>query len=66
VADPVAIGLVPNLNRPGGNTTGFAHLEATLGGKWLELLSEIAPGVKAGRNHVQSRLSRPIDFYALS
>jgi len=45
VADPVAIGLVPNLN-PGGNITGFAVLEATLGGKWLELLSEIAPGLK--------------------
>jgi putative ABC transport system substrate-binding protein len=46
VGDPVAIGLVPNLNQPGGNITGFASLEATLGGKWLELLSEIAPGLK--------------------
>jgi putative ABC transport system substrate-binding protein len=44
--DPVAIGLVPNLNHPGGNITGFANLEATLGGKWLEVLSEIAPGLK--------------------
>ena len=43
VADPVASGLVPRLNQPGGNITGFATLEATLGGKWLELLSEIAP-----------------------
>jgi putative ABC transport system substrate-binding protein len=40
------MGLVPNLNQPGGNITGFARLEATLGGKWLELLSEIAPGLK--------------------
>ena len=46
LADPVASGLVAALNRPGGNTTGFASLEATLGGKWLELLSEIAPGLK--------------------
>jgi putative ABC transport system substrate-binding protein len=46
VGDPVASGLVPRLDRPGGNTTGFANLEATLGGKWLELLSEIAPGLK--------------------
>jgi putative ABC transport system substrate-binding protein len=45
-ADPVASGLVPRLNQPGGNITGFANLEATLGGKWLELLSEIAPGLK--------------------
>jgi putative ABC transport system substrate-binding protein len=44
--DPVASGLVPRLDRPGGNITGFAIWEASLGGKWLELLSEIAPGLK--------------------
>src|SRR5262249_2110059 len=45
--DPVAWGdLVATLNRPGENITGFVSLEATLGGKWLELLSEIAPGLK--------------------
>jgi putative ABC transport system substrate-binding protein len=46
LADPVASGIVAGLNRPGGNVTGFATLEASLGGKWLELLSEIAPGLK--------------------
>jgi putative ABC transport system substrate-binding protein len=46
VGDPVANGLVPRLNQPGGNVTGFALFEPTLGGKWLELLSEIAPGLK--------------------
>jgi putative ABC transport system substrate-binding protein len=46
VGDPVARGLVPNLNHPGGNITGFALYEPTMGGKWLELLSEIAPGLK--------------------
>jgi putative ABC transport system substrate-binding protein len=46
VADPVASGIVPRLNQPGGNITGFGVLEASLGGKWLELLSEIAPGLK--------------------
>jgi putative ABC transport system substrate-binding protein len=46
VSDPVASGLVPRLDRPGGNVTGFAVFEASLGGKWLELLSEIAPGLK--------------------
>jgi putative ABC transport system substrate-binding protein len=45
-ADPVAIGFVPRLDRPGGNITGFANQEASLGSKWLELLSEIAPGLK--------------------
>jgi putative ABC transport system substrate-binding protein len=46
VAEPVAIGFVARLDRPSGNITGFATLEASLGGKWLELLSEIAPGLK--------------------
>ena len=44
--DPVASGLVERLDRPSGNITGFASNEAALGGKWLELLSEIAPGLK--------------------
>jgi len=46
VTDPVAQSIVARLDRPSGNTTGFADLEASLGGKWLELLSEIAPGLK--------------------
>jgi putative tryptophan/tyrosine transport system substrate-binding protein len=46
VLDPVVSGIVPQLDRPGGNVTGFASFEASLGGKWLELLSEIAPGLK--------------------
>ena len=44
LSDPVASGIVARLDRPSGNVTGFASFEATLGGKWLELLSEIAPG----------------------
>jgi putative ABC transport system substrate-binding protein len=43
---PVASGIVPRLNQPGGNITGFASTEALLGGKWLELLSEITPALK--------------------
>jgi putative ABC transport system substrate-binding protein len=46
VGDPVASGIVGRLDRPSGNITGFANYEASLGGKWLELLSEIAPGLK--------------------
>jgi putative ABC transport system substrate-binding protein len=46
VGDPVASGNVPRLDRPSENITGFAILETSLGGKWLELLSEIAPGLK--------------------
>jgi putative tryptophan/tyrosine transport system substrate-binding protein len=46
VTEPVTSGIVPRIDRPGGNVTGFATNEASLGGKWLELLSEIAPGLK--------------------
>jgi hypothetical protein len=46
VADPVAQHIVARLDRPSGNITGFAGFEASLGGKWLELLSEIVPGLK--------------------
>jgi putative ABC transport system substrate-binding protein len=45
VADPVGSGFVASLPRPGGNVTGFTNLEPTMGGKWLELLKEIAPRV---------------------
>ena len=45
VSDPVGSGFVASLSRPGGNTTGFINLEASMAGKWLELLKEIAPRV---------------------
>ena len=46
VADPIASGFVASLSRPGGNVTGFTHFEPEIGGKWLETLREIAPGIK--------------------
>jgi putative ABC transport system substrate-binding protein len=46
VSDPIASSIVARFDRPSGNITGFATMEASLGGKWLELLSEIAPGLK--------------------
>jgi ABC-type uncharacterized transport system substrate-binding protein len=44
VADAVGAGYVDSLARPGGNATGFINFEYSIGGKWLELLKEIAPG----------------------
>jgi putative tryptophan/tyrosine transport system substrate-binding protein len=44
--DPVAGGIVQSLARPGGNATGFFATEPSLGGKWLELLKEIVPGLR--------------------
>ena len=46
VSDPVGAGLITSLAQPGGNITGFINLEASMGGKWLEMLKEIAPGVR--------------------
>ena len=46
VADPVGSGFVASLPRPGGNITGFSSLETSMASKWLELLTEIAPGIK--------------------
>ena len=43
--DPVGAGFVNNLGRPGGNATGFSNFDYNIGGKWLELLKQIAPGV---------------------
>jgi putative ABC transport system substrate-binding protein len=45
-ADPVGAGFVNSLARPGGNATGFLTFEYGFGGKWLELLKQIAPGVR--------------------
>jgi putative tryptophan/tyrosine transport system substrate-binding protein len=46
IADPVGAGFVDSMARPDGNATGFLQFEYSLSGKWLELLKEIAPGVK--------------------
>jgi putative ABC transport system substrate-binding protein len=45
IADPVRLGYVPSLARPGGNVTGFAHVFDGIGGKWLQFLRRLAPGV---------------------
>jgi len=46
VIDPVGAGFVVSLSRPGGNTTGFPAFEYSISSKWLELLNELAPGLK--------------------
>jgi putative tryptophan/tyrosine transport system substrate-binding protein len=45
VVDPVGLGFVQSLARPGGNITGFSAYDAPMMGKWLQLLKEVAPGV---------------------
>jgi ABC-type uncharacterized transport system substrate-binding protein len=46
VADPVGAGYIDSLARPGGNATGFTNFEYSIAAKWLELLRDIAPGVR--------------------
>jgi putative ABC transport system substrate-binding protein len=46
VSDPIGIGLVESLARPGGHITGFANFEPSIGGKWLEVLKELATDVR--------------------
>jgi hypothetical protein len=46
VTDPLGQGLVSSLAHPGGNVTGFSVFESSLGAKWLQLLTEIAPGLR--------------------
>ena len=45
-SDPVGSGFVSNLAHPGGNITGFHSFEPAIAGKWLEVLKELAPGVR--------------------
>ena len=59
VIDPVGAGFVDSLARPGGNATGFMSFEYSLGGKWLELLKEIAPRRDASGRPSGCRRSHP-------
>jgi putative tryptophan/tyrosine transport system substrate-binding protein len=66
VSDPVASGIVPRLNQPGGNLTGFGIFEPSLAGKWLELLSEIAPGPQRAAVMFNPDTNPPPLFFAPS
>src|SRR4029077_3973720 len=45
-SDPVGAGFVANLSHPGGNLTGFINMEGAFGGKWVEVVTDVAPRVK--------------------
>jgi putative ABC transport system substrate-binding protein len=73
VGDPVAGGIVARLDRPSENITGFAIFESSLGGKWLQLLSEIGPGLRRATVMFNpdtspdiSRFMRPLETAAQS
>ena len=66
VADPVSSGFVTSLGRPGGNVTGLALYEPGMGGKWLELLKQIAPGVTRVALLFNPATTVPVKFYMSS
>jgi putative tryptophan/tyrosine transport system substrate-binding protein len=70
ISDPEGIGIVVNLARPGGNMTGLANFEPSMGGKWLQTLKEIAPGLtRVGvlrEAETQVRILQNIKDYAAS
>jgi putative ABC transport system substrate-binding protein len=66
VADPIASGFVTSLGRPAGNVTGFALYEPAMGGKWLELLKQIGPGVTRVALLFNPATTVPVKFYMSS
>jgi ABC-type uncharacterized transport system substrate-binding protein len=46
VPDPVGAGFVESLSRPGGNATGFASFDYSIGGKWVEMLKDVMPSLR--------------------
>jgi putative ABC transport system substrate-binding protein len=66
VADPISSGFVARLGRPGGNVTGFALYEPGMGGKWLELLKQIAPSVTRVALLFNPATTVPVKFYMSS
>jgi putative tryptophan/tyrosine transport system substrate-binding protein len=63
VSDPVGSGFVASLARPGGNITGFINVEASIAGKWLELLKEIAPRTKRAGLMFNPATATYFDYY---
>jgi putative ABC transport system substrate-binding protein len=63
VADPVGSGFAASLSRPGGNVTGFTTDNSTLGGKWVELLKEIAPRTVRAGLLFNPATAVPLKFY---
>jgi ABC-type uncharacterized transport system substrate-binding protein len=64
VSDPVGAGFVQSLSHPGGNATGFINIEASVGGRWLQLLKEVMPQVTRATVLFGNRAAAPhADYY---
>ena len=63
VADPIGSGFVASLPRPGGNITGLMLFEASVTGKWLAMLKEIAPRLKRAAFVVNPKTAPFYNYY---
>ena len=63
VSDPIGSGLAASLTHPGGNITGFTFVESAMGGKWVELLKEIAPRTNRVALLFNPATAPPLNFY---
>jgi putative ABC transport system substrate-binding protein len=63
VSDPVGSGFATSLTHPGGNITGFTFVESAMGGKWVELLREIAPSTQHVALLFNPATAPPLKFY---
>src|SRR6266581_3411992 len=63
VSDPVGSGFVASLAQPGGNITGFVNVEASIAGKWVELLKEIAPRTRRAGLMFNPAIATYSDYY---
>ena len=62
VSDPVGLGFVASLPRPGGNLTGFMLFEAEIAGKWLAMLKEVSPRIKRAALLIDPKVT-PFDYF---
>jgi putative tryptophan/tyrosine transport system substrate-binding protein len=62
-SDPIGSGLIASLAHPGGNISGFTNVESTVGGKWVELLKEIAPQTTHVATLFNPATAPPVQFY---
>jgi len=63
VSDPIGAGFVQTLTRPAGNATGFVNIEGSLGGKWVEVLKEVAPGISRAAMMFNPKTSPQTGYY---
>ena len=66
VSDPIGSGLAVSITHPGGNITGFTFVESAVGGKWVELLKEIAPRTARAALLFNPATAPPLKFYMSS